>query len=353
MNNEEKNELRKLLGTLPESVKPISLELLDKTIKDPSVWEKTDYGYNILGIKFYEGVKEIEVEPIDVPNNPYRNIFEICVATWGSEEYPTMWPKTKPEHRFLVTKNAIWGKSLPLGLETVNFTFIVRKTSRASFDQHCRQRMATFASQGVRDNSRLLAGFRIPNELWVNEQKRTEIIKHVLESKKLYQRILTEGENSFQAARAIFPMNSTHNYKFSVDLLNMKSYMAQRLTASEQEDTVAVAMHVWNEINKRFPLLANAMRPKCDFAGKCLCHQSSGDELFGALFKGCGRFLETENNYATFNFACSDYEKLIEQTNVKLPYPDTPYWKERNKNVWKKYDKFEDLEESDKKLFSE
>jgi thymidylate synthase ThyX len=291
----------------------------------------------------YEGVKGIEVQMIDYPKNPYRLIYEFATATWGPEDYPENWPETSPENRFYVVRNAIRGKALPLGLEAIKFSFIVRKASRSAFDQHARQRLATFASQGVRDNSRLAAGFRCPDEIYNDPGLLSDVKEYLKLYKLLYKKILQRGIGSFQTARSLMPMGMTHSYKFAVDYLAMKSYMAQRLSAVEQSDTVATAILVWDQVNKKFPLLANELRPRCDFAGKCICHQGDGSELFGALFKGCGRFPTSESNYYTFNRSSSDYNTLEKQTGVHLPWP----------NEWKNYDKFEELEDKDKLLFNE
>lgn len=343
MDTNQKNELRKLLGTLPEQTPEIPLGDFDKYPVDKTTWIPNEFGIKVGPFQFYEGVRGITAEMIDYPTNPYRLLFEFAVATWGSEEYPTMWSKTKPEHRFIVVKNVLAGKALPLGNEALQFSFILRGPSRAAFDQHARQRLgATFASQGVRDNSRLLSGFRVPNEIWKDEKKREEIISSALWIKKVYYLMLKSGEgNSFQAARCIMPMGWTHNYKYSTNFEALKGYMARRLVASEQEDTVATAIAIWSQIDQKFPMLASRLRPKCDWAKKCLCHQGDGGDLFGALFKGCGRFPETEGDYATFNFACTDYLTLEKQLSIHLPYP----------NEWKEFEKLEDLDEKDRQLF--
>lgn len=345
MSKEQINELRKLLGTLPEQVPTMEIEDLNRYPVDKSTWIENENGIKVGPFQFYEGVKGISVEMISWPRNPYKLLFEFAVATWGSEEYETIWPKTKPEHRFIVVKNVLDNKALPLGNEALQFSFIIRKPSRAAFDQHARMRVgAAFASQGVRDNSRLLSGFRVPNEIWRDITKRDELISSALWIKKVYYLMLKSGKgNSYQAARSIMTMNWTHNYKHTINFMALKGYMARRLVASEQEDTVATAISIWDQINKKFPMLANQLRPKCDWAGKCLCHQGDGGELFGALFKGCGRFPESESEYATFNFACTDYKTLDEQLNIHLPNPDE----------WKEYDSLDDLEDVDKKLFNE
>lgn len=345
MDTKEKNEFRKLLGTLPEQAPEITTKDFDRYPVDKTLWKENKYGIEVGPFQFYEGVRGISAQTLDSPRNPYRLLYEFGVATWGGERYEEMWPKVKPEHRFIVVKNVLANKALPLGNEAIQFSFIIRGPSRAAFDQHARQRIgATFASQGVRDNSRLLSGFRIPNEIWKNKEKRDEIISSALWIKKVYYSMLKTGEgNSFQAARCIMTMGWTHNYKYSTNFMALKGYMAQRLVASEQEDTVATAISIWNEINILFPMLANSLRPKCDWAKKCMCHQGDGGELFGALFRGCGRFPETEGKYATFNWACTDYPTLEKQLSIHLPYP----------NEWKEYNSLNDLEPNDQALFEE
>ena len=343
MNDDQKNDLRKLMGTLPEQAPEISMEDFDKYPNDKTTWIPNEFGLKVGPFQFYEGVRGVTAQLIDFPDNPYRLLYEFAVATWGSEEYPEMWPKTSPEHRFTVVKNVLDNKALPLGNEAMQFSFIIRGVSRAAFDQHARMRVgATFASQGVRDNSRLLSGFRVPNEIWRNESKREELISSALWIKKVYYMMLKSGQdNSFQAARCIMPMGWTHNYKHSVNYMALKGYMARRLVASEQEDTVATAIAIWEQINKKFPMLANQLRPKCDWAKRCQCHQGDGGEMFGALFRGCGRFPETEGEYATFNWACTDYKTLEEQSGIHLPNPDE----------WKTFNSLDDLDQKDRDLF--
>ena len=355
MNSEKTNEFRKLLHTLPEQVPKIDISEFDNYIEEKN-WENNKHGIKVGPFQFYEGVRDLTVEMIDSPKNPYMLLYEFAIATWGSEKYSTMWHETKPEYRFIVIKNVLEGKALPLGKEALQFSFIIRKASRASFDQHARQRIgATFASQGVRDNSRFLAGFRVPNEIWKDKEKLKKVIKANILLKRIYYELTSTGEsnNSFQAARCVMTMNWTHNYKYTVNYMALGSYMAQRLVASEQEDTVATAISIWDQINKKYPMLANYLRPKCDWAGKCKCQQSDSSTLFGALFKGCGRFPETESDYATFNWSCTDYETLEKQLNIRLPYPNTELWRNKNKKIWKEYNKLEDLDEKDKTLFYE
>lgn len=317
------DDLRRAMGTLPE------LNILDDSTK------------------FHIGVEGISVEIIDAPKNPYRTIFEVSVATWGNEEYATKWPLVSPENRFKVVKAALSGQTLPQAVEPVLFSFIVRGPSRSAFDQHARQRLATFFSQGVRDNSRLDAGFRVPAELHPSmggdPVLYEEVVAYVTEYKRLYKKILEKGWGSFQTARCLMPMGMTHNYKFAGNLGVLKSYLAQRLQACEQSDTVQVAIEVWYAIHNRFPLIASHFKPGCDFAKRCTYHQASTlSELFSALFAGCGRWPDTAP-YATFNKSCSSYDQMGKESGKRLP----------DHTAWKDYNSFEDLDESDKELFRE
>lgn len=295
----------------------------------------------------HRGVEGISVEVIDAPLNPYKTIFEVSVATWGDEEYATKWPKVNPDNRFKVVKAALSGQTLPQAVEPVLFSFIVRGPSRSAFDQHARQRLATFFSQGVRDNSRLDAGFRMPQEFWPefggDPELHAEIVAYVKEYKRLYKKILKKGWGSFQSARALMPMGMTHNYKFAANLGALKSYLAQRLQACEQADTVQVAIEVWYAVRERFPLLASHLKPGCDNAKRCTYHVASTlSELFSALFAGCGRWPDLVP-YATFNKSCSLYSEMGAQSGKTLP----------DHKDWREYNSFEDLEVSDQRLLAE
>lgn len=297
--------------------------------------------------KLYKGVEGISVELIDAPSNPYRIMCEVATATWGSETYETKWNIISPENRFFVVKSALSGFTLPQAIEPLMFSFIVRAVSRSAFDQHARARLQTFFSQGCRDNSRIQAGLRIPTEFWPENggdpELFNEIVSYAKEFKRLYKKILEKGAGSFQDARILFPLGATHNYKFATNLGALKSYIGQRAMVCEQADTVAVALLVWWTINKKFPLIASHLKPTCDAAKKCVYHQYSHlSEAFGALFKGCGRWPD-EKPYYTFNKSCSSYDELNQQLGIHFPSP----------SEWKEYTKYEDLDESDKKLFNE
>lgn len=317
--NTELNEMRKQMGTLPNE------ELEIKTA-------------------FHMGVEGISVEMMEHVENPYKLIFESAVATWGNEEYSTKWPDTSPKNRFTVVNASLSGQTLPIALESVSFGFIVRGASRSAFDQHARMRIGTtFFSQGVRDNSRADAGFRIPTEFQDDPELLEEVKCHIDRTKKLYVKIVKRGHGSFQSARSILPMGITHQYKFRSNLQALKGYMGTRLAACEQSDTCAVAIATWDQINQKFPLIGSNLKPTCDYARTCIYHKMyTLSELFGCLFAGCGRWPD-ENPYSTFNRSCSSYETLQKELGIYFPSPAD----------WPVFKTYEDLSKSDKKLFED
>jgi len=320
LTNEEKNELRVKMGTLP------------------SMNTENDH------TEFIKGCSAIRVEMIDWPRNPYKTLGELVTATWGNEEYATKWPALSPEHRFMLVKAVLSGQTLPLPLESISFSFIVRGGTRASFDQLARARIGiVFCSQGVRDNSRLDAGFVIPSELWDDLELVEEIKQHVLQFKKLYKKVLSRGAGSFQSARCVFPMNATHSFKFAANYAALVSLCNQRLQICEMAETVATTIAIRDQVERKFPLLASHLKPGCDKARKCTYHQSyTLSEMFGALYAGCGRWPDP-TPYATFNRSCSDYSTIGKEMGVLLPSPAD----------WKEFPTYESLDERDKRMFEE
>lgn len=303
--------------------------------------------------EFYKGVEGIEVELVEAPLNPYKVLFEMAVATWGSESYATQWPRTTPENRFLVVKAVLSGQALPTILETINFQFIVRNVSRAAFDQHARQRFSAFFSIGTRDNSRLDAGVRIPttffNENPTPEQKQllSDIIEHHYNFKKLYKRILEAGM-SFEDARVVVPESVTHHYKFASNYSALKMFLSQRLQACEMADIVATAILVRLRVEEKFPLLASHLTPGCDRAKKCTyrgqltSERPTATDMFSALFSGCGRWPD-KTPYATFHTSCSSYSKINEELGTDF----------RDRTDWVNYDTYESLSPLDRALIEE
>ncbi len=311
------DDLRKLMGTNPK--------------------EKTK-----LITEFFEGVKGIKVEIIDFPVNPYKAIFDMATSTWGNKI--EKWQDAKPEVRFWVVKSVLEFRSLPNAMEEPSFCFAVEKCSRSAFDQIARTRVgAVFSSMGWRDNDHSDIGFRVPQSIWDDKELYSDFQETCLLAKKNYYKLVNKGQSNWQDARAHLPISALHNFSMAMNYMTLRSFCGNRLKFCEQADTVAVAWLIRERVKQQFPMLGRYLRPACDWSGICQYHQANEmSEAFGCLFKECGRnkCLATDN-YATFNYACSDKDKISEQLGIKIPAAKEDLPKQT----------YFDLEMIDKRLF--
>lgn len=311
---EELNELRDLMGTkprVPEELEP-----------------KTDYlrgGERI-------STKLVIPNPYNLPNY-YAGIFCMATSTWGGawDSGIEKWNKAPVWARKDVVLAVLQGQALPLALEHPQFLFEVRGCSRSAFDQIARARIGTtFSSMGVRDNAHPDLDVVVPPYVY-DDPKSLDIFKRGVEAaKRSYSDLLQQGQRSWQDARAVLPMGSVHRFMMNINYAALRTFMAKRLMLEEQYDTVAVAWKMRQELGKHYALLAAPLRPACDLARRCVYHKAHTlSELFGCLFKGCGRWGEEEYTYADFNEASANPQDIEEWLGEPLPAPEDPIpWEE-------------------------
>jgi len=272
-----------------------------------------------LSQRFYTGVQGITVKMIDHSKNPYRSIYEMALSCWG--HYIEKWETSTPEQRFFIVCNSLFGNTLPLALESPQFTFAIEGCSRASFDQIARARLGVcFSAMGVRDNSHYNFPFRIPNSISENKSLQNEVEQIVKRINQVYDDIVKYRNGNWQAARCILPMNMCYNFSMSINLLSLINLCSKRMSFCEQEDTVAVAWLLRNEMSTKFPLLSYFLMPACDRVGKCLYSQNyKMSSLFGELFSPCHRNpSDNKKSNPVFNSACSDSELIGKQLGIDI-----------------------------------
>lgn len=324
MNNDELNNLRKSMGTLPS--------------QEPKV--HTD---------FIRGCEKLTVDIIDYPKNPYKAIVAAATATWGDNNYENKWEKLTPENRFRVVLASLTGNTLPQALEGFSFTFKIAGIPRHCFDQHARARVgAAFYSIGSRDNNKNDADIILYTKLYDKMQKDEvfgeDVYKHFEEMKRLYSRII-EDRGSWQIARALLPMSYHHPYHFSCNYLSLQGQCNNRLKFCEEEFIVGMHWLIRERIKEKFPLLADHLRPGCDRSKSCQYSKSYElSNVFGCLFAGCGRW-KSGTEYATFNESCTDIEELEKQLKIHINRPTE--WENLSSDDYSK------LNELDKRLFEE
>ena len=296
MDNQNLDQLRKLMGTMPES--------------NPEF--KTD---------FYKGVTGIKVKLVDCSRNPYKAMYVLATSCWGKKI--DKWDDTSIEGKIMVVKSVLKRIALPLAYEAPQFTFAVDNLPRWAFDQIARARLGiVFSSQGTRDNNHQDCGFFIHDDIYEDEELRNEFIEAAKKCKEVYKKIVDKGKGNWQSARSILPISNTHAFSFSCNFAALQSMVSKRAKFCEADATVAFAWLLRKEVMNEFPLLGKYLFPSCDLRGKCEYNKSYYlSNCFGCLFKPCGRNkVDGEwSNYATFNAVCSNREKIMNELAINIP----------------------------------
>jgi len=282
----------------------------------------------------YFGARHIKVELVDYPENPYKAIYTMVTSTWSSRhEWWKRWEKAEPEGRLLVVISALSRQTLPQCLEAATFTFKIQGLSRAAFDQLARHRHAGIGSVGSRDNSHLDAALVLPNTLKPFEKELREWWKL---TKDLYEKIIKQGQRTWQCARFILPHGMEWRFTWCLNYRGFQDVCAQRLNFCEQWDTVATTWLMWKRLHEKFPLLAAFCRPGCDWAKRCTYAKAyTLSELFSCLFKPCGRWpTGGDYTYAEFNEASTNIEELEKELGFHIPRPNE--WNDIVKDAIKK-----------------
>ncbi len=219
------------------------------------------------------------VKLVDYPLNVFKPLVRAATATWGDAKSGSTqkWEKLSPLNRYIVALSVITGNTLPQACEAINFQFEYNGFTRSCFDQAARTRIgASFQSIGSRDNSKLDAPFILYPDLY-NELQKDANLKFKFEAwikstKDLYEDILSKDQSSWQEARAVLPMSYSHSWVATYNFLSLKNQMAQRLSFCEEAHIVYMFWKMREEIERVSPLLANYMKPKCDYAKRCVYH---------------------------------------------------------------------------------
>lgn len=302
----------------------------------------------MLKTDFWFGCEKLSVQLIDEPKNPYKAIFTMATATWGNDQYENKWDRVGTYERYLVVLSALQGKTLPTALEAPKYTFVVKGLPRHCFDQMARTRIgAAFGSVGCRDNSKIDSSMVLYSEYLKKPELLSGLKITILRCKAMYLKIIEEGQGSYQLARSILPMSYHHPFVFTQNLMSLISQSRRRLCFGEEEFICGLHWDIRDLFDcLGYKLIADNMRPACDYAQKCLYSKSDGSELFGNLFSGCGRW-PRDIEYSEFNQSCTDRDTLEQQIGFKIPYPSSYI------NFTLDREGFRKLGEFDKTLLSE
>ena len=223
--------LRKVMGTLPEERPPICTE-------------------------FHKMKDEIEVTLEENMTNPYKSMFVTSTSTWGDNAFEQKWPITTPEGKFEVVKAVLTHNTLPQAREMVQFIFRVRGVPRWLFDYHTQIPFTSFMSIGCRDNNKsdvdvITVGNRT---LSIQERKTFDDLK------KIYAEVLNNDQSSWQSARTFLPQSYQHSYHFGQNLLSLVSMRGFNASGSFGDDIKEQSLlHLYRvlvkQIENKFPLI--------------------------------------------------------------------------------------------------
>jgi hypothetical protein len=222
-------------------------------------------------------------------------------------------------------------------MEEPKFLFEISGVSRSSFDQIARARIGvSFASLGTRDNDFSEIPFRLSESNWRDpvrlERKKAAIrAAHAVYHEEILSRGPDYWDPTFETAREILPISVCWRFHMAISYAALRGFCAQRMTFSEQSDTVAVAWLLRDRLMKAdaYPLLGAFLRPRCDYVGRCSFHLPGDEsEKFRGLNVSCGRnpqigdCSEYVAEYADHQTPSTDPETFRIQIGIPIPGPN-------------------------------
>ena len=298
------------------------------------------YEPDIVETDFYS-IADMRVAMLDKPKYPYKTMVNMATKAWGNKS--NKWEDISPKTRFEIVKMILQKKALPLALEHPTFSFSVDRISRAAFDQIARARIGiVFASKGQKDDNLHGMGFVIPTPILFDRMKLIKVQSLCIEAKKLYADFIENGIPNW-AARCVLPIYAEHSFIFSANFSAIQNLLSKRFETTEMEDVVAFSLLMRKAIYREFPLLAEYLRPSCDFIKRDMTASYNGfSDYIGVPHISDGRQAgyDGERWPAKWDEPCTDITRVIVMTKAALP------------DQWNDNIQWDDLEETDKEQFN-
>ena len=262
---------------------------------------------------FLRGAERTEVELISGPENPYRDMFVHAGQTWGTpyESKMTEWERATTEQRMERVFHTLTRQNLPLALELPDFYFEVRGASRIAFDQIARMRIGvTFSSEGTRDNDVADIPVMVPPRIYDDEALSRTFGSAVTQAKRSYADLVSAGV-PWADARHLIPQGIIHRFAIDINYAALSTFLGKRMRFCMDFATVAVAWKMYEEVKKKYAVLAVPLRPECDYAQKCTYRaEGRAGEAYSNLFKGCGRWPDP-NPVAEWDVSSTDQKDIV------------------------------------------
>lgn len=205
--------------------------------------------------KDYRNAVKVDLIKYDDRDKMLRGTYDFVKATWSEDGRES--ERATEEEMKDALQHMLAGKTLSLGLETVNLMFRISGISRVDTHQIARQRIGvTFSQQCTGDR------FLTHNDVLVEECINTsqlllnEFIKATLACKKAYS-VLTDKGISIQVAREIMPHNLETFIFMKIDLSTLLFFFQKRIEDGSQTWQMnEVSRQMASEVSKVYPELA-------------------------------------------------------------------------------------------------
>lgn len=281
--------------------------------------------YNRFINELSGGTSLLRVKLLSWSNNIEEAVIAFVSQTWG----PTFDLSDYSEKEIKnIVDLALNEKTLPLALESIQFTFQIENLSRAISHQLVRVRVgSSFSQLGMSDTYYGNTKYVVPASIEA-VGKTNEYLELMKKCSEFYKELFDLGV-TFQDARYVIPHAATTSLVWSVNLLALKNFCAQRLSCTQSWEMNALCKFIRREIAKISPQIAEILKPRCEVTKKC--------NSFGNLFEGCGKYPmnNSERNFVFKNFNMAK--------NLKFDNKYKELVKEYNKNVKHRNNYFREL----------
>lgn len=290
--------------------------------------------------KFEDYLDCINVELIQWPDKKrlYKTMYNFQRATWGykgRKDTNVDWNAIQQSIEEMAE-----GKSLGLGMETANFTFLVSGISRIITHQIVRTRVGvTYSQRCTGDQDLRFDNYMVPRSL--NKPENNQFLdrykKLVLDAKDLYSDALDQGIPITDARYFLPPGNMNYIY-VHIALSSLIPLIGKRMCTNETIEYNEVARQMREQVLKHFPIFKGIVMADCDKKSKCFFGRGHSP-LNGNIFVPDEKH-EFKYNMWNFMYPLTRHQ-MIGDTKYKesgsIPGSDRPFFPhlyDKKKGKW-------------------
>lgn len=266
--------------------------------------------------------ESIKVDLVQYPNmtTAIDGLYDFAKATWSEDGHES--DRASYEEKQEVLAQMLQGKSLQLGLETIQFIFRISGITRLDTHQIVRQRVGvTFSQQCSGDQFWTHHNVLVEPSIHFSEWNHT-FFEEAIETKMAYAGMLDSMKISVQAARSILPHCLDTFIFMKVDLATLLFFHQKRVdNGSQTWQMNEISNQMAAEVIKVFPDLKETFeKNKTRFKFQVEASKDRKNTL------STGLYLPDPDN-----FEYHEQDFLYQQTKHSMhmlgtTFPDSYYW---------------------------